>query len=154
MNKKFVVFLLILLAIALVAAVFKSNTSKLDSNKPKETRTIKPVEQSTGSLVKDYPEFPSYPNAELTSSQHSEPDSMSSKNSFQSYYETSDSVAKIMKWYVSTLKTQGWTITRMPDPETPTDQNIAATKGSLYATVNAEEEGDEGTTISVYISTN
>lgn len=156
-NLKVIAPIIIALLIGLAISGFiflrgNSQTSLQSSqNYPKPEPTAVVV-QGMGQIVEGFPDFPSYPGATVTSSQINQATS-STPASYQAYLGSTNSVSDIINWYTQNLQAAGWTIDRPADPVAqPDDQNIVVEKNGQKATVNAELEGNEGTTISIYIS--
>jgi len=121
---------------------------------PQPTVTTLPkVTVAENKKVSGFPDFPTYPNATLTSTQQTQTTSAPEYNqqSYQAYLETDDSPTTVMNWYVENLSAAGWKIARPLDATDSNDQNIIMYKDALSVTINVEKETDEGTTIAIYI---
>jgi hypothetical protein len=158
-NLKVIIPVIIALFVGLAIAgiiFFKGNTqTSLQLGQNYTTPSPEPtaaVIQTMGQIVSGFPDFPSYPSANVTSSQINQATETTAV-SYQAYFNSTDNVSTVINWYTQNLQASGWTIDRPADPlAQPDDQNIVVEKNGQKATVNAELEGDEGTSISIYIS--
>lgn len=105
------------------------------------TTTLPVVSVSSGKFVAGFPDFPIFPNANIVSSQITQavPAPNPEPPSYQAYLESDKSVAEIISWYTTDLKTAGWVMVTPADPSTPTDESIVITNDGLTASVNVEK---------------
>ncbi len=120
--------------------------NKLLSKQEKVT-TLPKVEVAEGTKIKDFPDFPSLPNSELQSTQYTEAQTTpySLPASYQAFLESTDSrnVKEIIDWYKTELVKSGWKIDREPEDPASDNQSIGASKDSMKANVDVEQENDE-----------
>ena len=98
-DRKFLAALsvIVILVIPLLVLSFKIRSSQQVTN-IKATN----LAESQTALFKKYPDFPIYPGAEFVSSE----DNL--ENKFSATWVVSDSIPRVMSWYISNLISQGW----------------------------------------------
>src|SRR4030042_2088338 len=105
-------FILIISLLSLSSIILKNSLNKSESQEVV--------------LIKDFPEIPVYPKANLILSL-SEPDN--NGTFYQSVWEVNASVPEISAWYMKSLPDSGWIIDVKPADIDATDiQNIIAIK--------------------------
>lgn len=142
------VICMILLLFLIGAVIFARKGTRVNPA-PVKQNIPSSVTQLEGALPEDFPDFPVYPDASLTNSQITKA-TPNQPGVYQEFLSSDSKVADIIAWYVQYLSTAGWTIVRMPDETTPTDQNIVASNTKFKLTINVEKE-DAESTISVYL---
>jgi hypothetical protein len=105
--------------------------------------------QIEGTIIDDFPDFPFYPGAQVLSSQRTAAYGKQPV-SYQAYFESKDSVSKIVKWYKENLVKAGWKIDPESDTSQPEEQTLSVSNSSREGTVFVENEGSE-TFISIHV---
>lgn len=128
----------------------RSNAASSPTSLP--TQSPKSLERAEKKLLKGVPDFPIYPGAQIL---HSYIKHEKNLVGYEAEWQASDTVSNITSWYVNSLTTAGWTVTRIPEllakitPPGPVDEiEFMVTAVKNNTTVNLIIENEQDLTIS------
>ncbi len=129
------VLLIGLLILVILAWVlwFRTGTSEVN-------KTVS-LQSQQGELVKEFPEFPVYPTAQIENSyvKHD-----GDRIGYEAKWEMPEPVSAVLKWYLERLPSEGWVLNDVPENlSIESEQFLIANKGEVAVYLTIERDGDK-----------
>jgi len=138
LQKLSILLLIIIIANFLIIGNIKKK------NEITTPRSFTKIEEQ-GVIIKEFPELPKYPESQVVNTYKKEEDG---KVGYEGNWTTSEPVDVVMKWYLTELTKQGWSITTPPEnPESDATQFAVLEKEELLLNLIVENEDGEITEI-------